>query len=297
MATGTRQRGYNAAMSLPVAACGASAQAQRAAREVVESDPIDKLARVGFLAKALVYVLIGVLAIQVAQGDAQQADQQGALQAVADQPLGRVVLWLVVLGFAGCALWRFTEAMWGRRGESDARKRTLKRIGSAGDGLIYLAFMVLAARTATGGSSSGGGASLTAKVLERDGGELLVVLAGAVVIAVAIGLAVIGLRTDFEKHLDTASMGRRMFTAVRRLGQVGYVARGVVFALVGALVIKAAVEHEPGKAAGLDVALRTVADAQGGKVLLLAAAAGLICFGAYAIAEARYRRLETPSPS
>jgi hypothetical protein len=265
--------------------------AHGAARQAANSGAVDKAARLGFLAKGLVYLLIGVLACQVALGDSAKADQQGALRSVADTPGGGVVLWLMVLGFLGYALWRFSEAAWGRRDEPDERKRTLKRIGSAANGLVYLAFGVLALRTVTAGSSGGGSRSLTAKVLGWPGGEILVIVAGLVVIAVAVGLTVRGLRTDFKKHLDTGAMSRRTFDAVHRLGQIGYIARGAVFALVGVLVIKAALDHQPGKAAGFDVALKSLAAAPFGKGLLFAAALGLVCFGAYCVAEARYRRL------
>jgi hypothetical protein len=265
--------------------------AHGAARQAANSGAVDKAARLGFLAKGLVYLLIGVLAGQVALGDSAKADQQGALRSVADTPGGGVVLWLMVLGFLGYALWRFSEAAWGRRDEPDERKRTLKRIGSAANGLVYLAFGVLALRTVTAGSSGGGSRSLTAKVLGWPGGEILVIVAGLVVIAVAVGLTVRGLRTDFKKHLDTGAMSRRTFDAVHRLGQIGYIARGAVFALVGVLVIKAALDHQPGKAAGFDVALKSLAAAPFGKGLLFAAALGLVCFGAYCVAEARYRRL------
>jgi hypothetical protein len=269
-----------------------SAPAHGSARRAANSDAINKAARVGFLAKGLVYALIGALAFQVALGDSEQADQKGALQAVAEQPGGSIVLWLMVVGFLGYAIWRFSEAAWGRRDETDEKKRTLKRLGSAANGLIYLFFGVLAFKTVTSSSSSASESqSMTAKVLEWPGGQVLVVAAGLVVIGVAIGLTVRGLKTDFQKHLDTSSMSRRTFEAVRRLGQTGYVARGAVFGLVGVLVIKAAMDHEPGKAAGFDVAMKSVAEAPFGPFLLMAAALGLICFGAYCVAEARYRRL------
>jgi hypothetical protein len=122
------------------------------------------------------------------------------------------------------------------------------------------------------------------------GGQLMLVVAGLVVIAIAVALTIRGLKTDFEKHLNTGQMSRTTFTAVRRLGQVGYVCRGAVFALIGILVCKAAMDHQPGKAQGFDVALRSLAGAPFGQVLLIAAALGLICFGAYCVAEARYRR-------
>jgi hypothetical protein len=267
------------------------AAARGSVRQAANSDAINKAARVGFLAKGLVYALIGLLAFQVALGQSEKADQKGALQTVAESPGGSIVLWLMVVGFFGYAVWRFSEAAWGRRDETDEKKRTAKRVGSAANGLVYLAFGVLALRTVTAGSSSGSGSqSWTARVLGWPGGEVLVILAGLVVIAIGVGLTVRGLKTDFQKHLDTASMSRRTFEAVRRLGQSGYVARGAVFGLVGALVVKAALDHEPGKAAGFDVALKSLAEAPFGQVLLMAAALGLVCFGAYCAAEARYRR-------
>ena len=110
-------------------------------------------------------------------------------------------------------------------------------------------------------------------------------------IALGIGMAIRGVKTDFDKHLDKGKLSARGFGALRRLGQVGYVARGLVIALVGGFIVKAAIDHQPGKAQGLDVALQSVADAPFGKFLLLVAAAGLVCFGVYSFAEARYRRL------
>ncbi|HEX7189147.1 MAG TPA: DUF1206 domain-containing protein [Actinomycetes bacterium] len=271
---------------------GPSTAASSTAHQAANSGALNKAARVGFLAKGLVYALIGVLAFQIALGDPEQADQKGAMQSVAEQPGGSVVLWLMVIGFTGYALWRFAEAAWGRRDETEEKKRTVKRIGSAANGLVYLAFAVLAFKTVTSSSSSGSsGQSMTAKVLGWPGGQALVVIAGLVIIAIGIGLTIRGLKTDFEKHLDTGRMSRRTFEAVRRLGQVGYVARGIVFGLVGIFVIKAAMDHQPGKAEGFDVALKSVAEAPFGQFLLMAAAIGLVCFGAYCVAEARYRRL------
>ena len=84
-------------------------------------------------------------------GDQQRADQKGALQAIASKPGGSVVLWLMVLGFLAYAAWRFSEAAFGRRDETDEKKRTAKRLGSAANGAIYLSFAVLAFRTVTSG--------------------------------------------------------------------------------------------------------------------------------------------------
>ena len=93
-------------------------------------------------------------------------------------------------------------------------------------------------------------------MLGWPGGQAIVVIAGLVIMVVAVALAWRGLKTDFEKHLNTGRMSRTTFTAVRRLGQVGYIARGAVFFLIGILVVKAAMDHQPGKAQGFDVALQ-----------------------------------------
>jgi len=117
------------------------------------------------------------------------------------------------------------------------------------------------------------------------------VVIGLVLIGVGVALAWRGVKTDFEKQLKSGEMSPRTYAVVRRLGQAGYLARGVVVALVGGLVIKAALDHDPQKASGVDVALKSLAEAPFGKFLLGLAALGLICFGAYSFAEARYRRL------
>jgi hypothetical protein len=279
-------------MSTPTSARSAKGSAETQARRAANSDTLNKAARLGFLAKGLVYALIGLLAFQVATGSgSKRTDQKGALQEIASKPGGTFVLWLMVLGFLAYAVWRFSEAAWGRQDETDEKKRTAKRIGSAANGLVYLSFALLSFKTVTGGSSSNGGADITAKVLGWPGGQVLVFLGGLVVIVIAVALTWRGLKTDFEKHLDTSRMSRTTFTAVRRLGQVGYVARGAVFFLIGGLVIKAAMDNQPGKAQGFDVALKSLAGAPFGQVLLIAAALGLVCFGAYCVAEARYRRL------
>ncbi len=276
---------------VPGARAGEPARAaEGAARQAANSEALDKAARLGFVAKGVVYALIGILAFQVALGDHERTDQKGALHKVAEQPFGELVLWLMFVGFVAYALWRFSEAVWGRRNETDERKRTAKRIGSAANGVVYLALGVLALRTATGSSSSSQSA-WTAKVLNHTGGQTLVVIAGLVIIAIAVALTWRGLQTDFEKHLKRSEMGHATYDAVRRLGQVGYIARGIVFGLVGVFVIKAAVDHQPGKARGFDQALKSVVQAPFGRVLLMACATGLICFGAYCLAEARYRRL------
>jgi hypothetical protein len=240
-----------------------------------------------------VYVLIGILALQIAFVDrAEQADQQGAFQTLAQNGFGKAILWLVILGFVGYGLWQASEAAWGHRTERDDRKRTANRIESAVKAVIYLVLAVVAFRVVTGTSKGGqGGEQVTAKALQLPGGQVLVGLAGVAIVAAAVLLAWRGLRTKFEEHLDLAELGPGARSALITLGKVGYIARGVVFSLVGILVVAAAVTFDPDKARGMDAALRQVAAQPYGPWLLSLMALGLMCFGAYSFAESRYRRL------
>lgn len=266
--------------------------AAAAGRQAADSDWLSRAARVGLAARGLVYLLIGALAIEVARGGAARTDQQGALRKIAEQPFGRSMLWLVGAGFLAYGLWRLGEGIWGRREESDERKRTVKRVESLASGVIYLVLCFSALRIAVGSGGGGGKEkSYTARLLEAPGGKTILVVIGLVLIGVAVALAWRGLKTDFEKQLKCGEMSRTTYAVVHRLGQVGYLARGLVVGLVGVLVVKAALEQEPDKAAGLDVALESLAAAPFGRGLLLVAAVGLVCFGLYSLAEVRYRRL------
>jgi hypothetical protein len=267
-------------------------QAVSAANRVGDNRWVDRTARVGLAARGLVYVLIGVLAIQIAFVDrAKEADQKGAFQTLAQNAWGKAVLWIVVVGFLGYAVWLATDAVSGHWQEREKSKRTARRVESGVKAVAYVVLAVLAFRVVTGSSSGQGGETVTAKVLGMTGGRFLVGLAGVVIIAVAALLAWRGVRTKFEDHLSLGLLSPAARSAVINLGKVGYIARGIVFALVGILVVAAAVTFDPHKARGFDPALRTLAAQPYGPWLLGAVALGLICFGAYSFVEARYRRL------
>jgi hypothetical protein len=268
-------------------------RAARAAQQAADSKWIERTARVGLAARGLVYVLIGILAFQIAFVDrAERADQQGAFQTLAQNGFGKAILWLVIIGFVGYGLWQATEAAWGHRSEPEDRKRTANRIESAIKAVIYLILAAVAFRVVTGTSQGGqGGEQVTAKLLQLPGGQFLVGLAGVAIVAAAVLLAWRGLRTKFEEHLNLSELGPGARSALINLGKVGYIARGIVFTLVGILVIAAAVTFDPDKARGMDAALRQVAAQPYGPWLLGLMALGLMCFGAYSFAESRYRRL------
>ena len=262
-----------------------------AATQVADSDWLSRFARVGLAARGLIYLLVGVLAIEVARGGSARTDQKGALQKIADQPFGRFLLWVVAVGLLAYGLWRLAEGIWGRRDETDEKKRTLRRVESLASGLVNIVLSVTAARIASGGGGGGSSRGLTARLLDAPSGKTILVLLGIVGVGAGIALAWRGLKTDFERQLKSGEMGKHTYAVVRRLGQAGYLARGLVLGIVGGLAIDAALEQNPKKAPSMDLALKSLADAPFGKVLLMVAAAGLVCFGIYSFAEVRYRRL------
>ncbi len=144
---------------------------------------------------------------------------------------------------------------------------------------------------ALGGSSDSSESTrtLTADLLANPAGVVLVVLIGLLVLGVGVAFVVRGARRDFEKHLSLP--GGAVGGGIRALGVVGYVAKGVAVAIVGVLFVVAALTHDPEKARGLDAALRSMAELPFGRVLLWLVGAGLVIYGVYCFARARYARL------
>jgi hypothetical protein len=266
--------------------------AQSTGREAAASHWLQWLARGGLVARGVNYMLIGLLAVQIAFGSkGKRADSAGALHAVAGQDGGIVVLWLLAAGFAGLALWRLAEAGYGQAGR---RGHTAgKRLVSLGLGAFYgfVSAGIVAFILGTGSQSSGNAESqdLTAKVMAHPGGRWLVIGIGAGLFAAGSGVAAYGLRKQFTKVLDTAQMSARTRKAVEFLGMAGNVARGVVFGVAGVLLVIAAVTFDPKEAQGLDGSLRKIATTPLGPWLLVAVALGLVTFGVYSCCEARWR--------
>jgi hypothetical protein len=241
----------------------------------------------------VVFGVIGVLALKLALGSGgKTTSQQGALATIAQEPLGRVLLVIVAIGLAGYALWRLVSAAVGPRDSAD--DGVLERVPALVSGIVYAALCFTAVKILFGAhasSSAGNPKHAAAGVLGWPGGPVLVTIAGAVLIGVGLFQGYQGLSRKFCEDAHTDEMGaatRRIYTA---FGVVGYLARMVVFLLVGYGVIKAALDYNPRNAVGLDGALQQLAHSSDGPALLGIVAAGLIGFALYCMADARYRRL------
>ena len=222
-------------------------------REVTNSQGFQRLARLGLATRAAIYLLIGWLAILIARGEPGKA----------------------AFGVTG-----------------EGRKKG-PRLQSFARGCIYTFFAVSAVNLLVDSahpSMASQEQMMTARMMVHPWGRWAVGIAGAVVIGVGAALVYEGLARKFEKRLKSFTMTPTQRKVVVGLGVVGTSARGGVFGLVGILLIRAAVDFDPQKARGLDGALRSLAQTDAGPWLLYAAAAGLLVFGIYGMAEAGWAR-------
>lgn len=266
-------------------------KAKREGDNLAGAKQLGWLARAGLVARGLVYLIIGVLALELALGiGGKAANQQDALKAIAEQSFGRLLLILVAIGLAGYALWRLVRAAVGHGAEQ--RDSGLDRLAALGSGVAYGILCVTAVEIIAGSSSSSGTPKeATGGVLGWTGGTVLVAIAGAVLIGVAAYQAYKGLARKFLDDAKTGEMSQEVRKGYTALGVFGHVARAVVFALVGYGLIKAAIDYNPKEAIGLDGALRQLADSSYGPVLLAIVAAGLAGFAIHSITDARYRKV------
>ena len=247
-----------------------------AASQAGDNPVVENGARLGFAAGGLLHLLIAWVILELAWGPpgAGQADQQGALSALAGSGVGSVLLWLTVIGFAFLALWQVTEAL--------VRGRAGGRLKAAVYGaLAWTAYTV-------NGAGSGGGQSSgpTATLMSTTGVRLLLAALGLTVVGVGVYHVVKGWRSRFLRDLR-----EHPGTWTIRAGRVGYIAKGIALLLVGGFLVSAAVTSRSDQAKGLDGALRTVAELPLGALLLTLAALGFAAYGAYSFARARFGRV------
>lgn len=258
--------------------------------DVGGSRPLGWFARLGLTARAVVYLVIGLLGLSLAAGNKAELDQKGALRELLERPFGFVLVLLCALGFVGYAAWRFAEAASGPVGDGDS---TSARAKSFGRGVVYSILAITAITVLLGSRSTQAGQQrgLVAQVLTWPGGTVIVLVAGVAVAAAGVGLVIEGWRRKFLKYLDNTDMNDSTRRLARWTGTVGSIARGLVVVLIGVLLVVAATTGDKKDATGMDGALKSLLDLPFGNALLILASLGLLVFGVYALVEARYRRV------
>ena len=254
---------------------------------------VEGLGRVGLLAQGVLYIVVGILAVKVALGAREESpDKNGALRTIADQPFGKTLLILLAVGLGAHALWQLARAILDRDDQGEGAKGLAKRGAALGRGVWYGALCWLTVSTLIGNGSGGDSEQQqTAGVFEHSGGRYLVYGAGFAFLGAAAFNAYRAVTCKFNKKLKQGEMNETEEAVATGFGIFGFLARAVVFCLIGLFLVKAAWEYDPKQARGLDGALLELAQRPYGEFLLGVVAAGLIAFGLYCFVQARYRRI------
>jgi hypothetical protein len=257
----------------------------------------DPLARVGLVAKGALYVILGILAIQFAQGktSSDSVSQTGALERVAEQPLGRFLLVALTIGLLCLTAWHAIQAF---AGDPIEGEEATDRVKFAGKAVVYGVLTVTAAKITidnwNGGGSSTGNQSgdapsqkAASTLFDLPGGTLLVVALGLVLIGIAIYQVVqYVVRTE---HMDRIAGSGRASGLLKTIGRVGYAARALVLAICGVFFLVAAAQHDPNESKGISGALQTMSEQGWGRAVLWFVAIGFALFGVFCFAEAKLR--------
>lgn len=265
---------------------------------------LEKLARLGYVAKALIYVTIGVLAAAAALGlgGRSDPDSRGAMAALIDQPFGKIMLAIVALGLVGYAVWRILSGVLDGEHRGHDAKGIAMRVGAVITGLIHGGLAYTAARLALGhggarGSAAGGSASQTsqhysARALELPGGTLILWVVAAGFVGYGLYQLYRAAASKLSKQLALGKLSREVGRWIIGVARFGIGSRGVVFGTIGVLFARAALHHDASQAGSVGKSLRELVDLGRGPFATIAI--GLIAYGVYELINARYRAINVP---
>lgn len=261
--------------------------AKKTARRLERDPRLRTLAKAGYAATGLVYVMLGGIVLAVAFGGDGDADQSGAFRALAASPGGLVALWAVALALLALAMWHAVAALSG----AGEKATWTQRLSEAGQAAAFAALGVIAIVVSVGGRSDGDESvkDTSNGVLSIPGGPFILGAVGMGVLVAGVAFGVIGVRRGFRKKLAVPAGAMR--AAVETLGVVGYVAKGVSLATVGVLLGIAAIRVDAQEAGGLDSAVRSLLELPAGPLIAIAVGGGLIAYGLFCLFRARYARL------
>lgn len=257
---------------------------------------MEKLARFGYAAKGFVYGAIAILALLAAFSiGGKTTDTTGALQTIAQQSFGQLLLILIAIGLVGYVLWLLIQAIKDPEHKGTDAKGIFSRLGYALTALAYMGVAGNAALLAFGSSNSGGGDSKqdwTATVMQQPLGRWIVGLGGALVMGIGCYRIYQAYKTKFRQKLNLSELDSQQKNWLVNISRFGIAARGVVFIMIGFFVLQAARQYNPQKVQGLDGVLYTLTQQPFGKALLALMAFGLLSYAVYLMLQARFRRIK-----
>lgn len=271
-----------------------------AAQEARDKAPewMEKFARFGIAAKGAVYVIIGVLAVLAAFGEGgSTGGQQNAFQWIIRQPFGQILLGLVIIGLLGYVFWRLIMVFKDPDGYGTDTEGMVKRTGFFFSALIYLFLAFSAARmlfpelglgSSGGGGSEGGRQLLISKALQQPFGQVLVGILAAVIVIKGLHQLYRGIKGEFKGQVNESGMSKEEHSVYTRAGRIGYVARGIVFAILGFFLFQAALQSDASEAGGTGQVFGFLSG-NWGPYVMAAVALGLAAYGVFMLVKSKYR--------
>jgi hypothetical protein len=252
------------------------------------------LARWGYAARGIVYVVLGAIALL---GAGAEASTEGALSTLLSQPYGRILLGAVAIGLIGHVLWRLAQGLLDADHHGTDAKGIVTRLGALGSAVVNGTLAIAAATMAIGGGSGGSGSGsgedqAATSLMQLPLGNILVGIVGAILIAAGLTQVWYGVMRKYQKRVRLPASHEKLLHPVCA---IGLSARGILLAVTGGFFLYAAITVNPDQAGGTSQALDWVRSLPYGGILYAAAAVGLIAFGLYSMIQARYRVLDAPT--
>ena len=255
---------------------------------------LEYLARLGYASKAVVYAIVGVLAIlTVTNRGGRVTDTSGALRVVLTQPFGNTLLVVLAIGLCGYAVWRLLDAAMDPDRHGTAPGGLVTRVGNAIRGCIYGALGFEAFRLLRGLRQSKGDEAeeWTARILAWPLGDIMIGIAGATVAIYGLSELIRAIRRNDDPKVDFSCIAASVRTAIRRISIFGVGVRGGLIATLGVFLVRAAFTHDPGQAAGNRESMLRLGGLVEGRWFLALIAVGVLAYAVDQAVHAWCRRI------